>query len=61
MMEKHPTFAVQKAVKGMVPRNILGADMLGKLKVYAGEKHPHGAQKPVELRINPETQALEKL
>ena len=61
MMEKHPTFAVQKAVKGMLPRNSLGADMLGKLKVYAGEKHPHGAQKPVELRINPETQALEKL
>ena len=61
MMEKHPTFAVQKAVKGMLPRNRLGADMLGKLKIYAGEKHPHGAQKPVELRINPETQALEKV
>lgn len=59
MMEKHPTFAITEAVKGMLPRNRLGADMLGKLKVYAGDKHPHGAQKPKELRINPETQALE--
>ena len=59
MMAKHPTFAITEAVKGMLPRNHLGADMLGKLKVYAGDKHPHGAQKPKELSINPETQALE--
>lgn len=59
MMEKHPTFAVEAAVKGMLPRNRLGAQMLKKLKVYAGDKHPHGAQKPRELRINPETEAFE--
>jgi len=59
MMEKHPTFAVMEAVKGMLPRNRLGADMLTKLKVYGGDKHPHGAQKPQEIVINPETQALE--
>jgi large subunit ribosomal protein L13 len=59
MVEKHPTFAVTAAVRGMLPRNSLGADMLGKLKVYAGSKHPHKAQKPTELRIDPETQKLE--
>jgi large subunit ribosomal protein L13 len=35
----------------MLPRNRLGADMLTKLKVYAGDKHPHAAQQPKELRI----------
>ena len=51
MMEKHPTFAVRAAVRGMHPRNRLGADMLSKLKVYAGGEHPHAAQQPKELRI----------
>ena len=59
MMEKHPTFAVEAAVRGMLPRNRLGAQMLKKLKVYAGGKHPHGAQQPKELSINSETGALE--
>jgi len=59
MLEKHPTFAVKAAVRGMLPRNHLGADMLNKLKVYEGDKHPHNAQQPKELRINPETQTLE--
>src|SRR6476659_10973312 len=59
MMEKHPTFAVETAVKGMLPRNRLGAQMLSKLKVYAGPKHPHAAQKPVELKFNPENETLE--
>ena len=59
MMKKHPTFAVQAAVRGMLPRNRLGAQMLTKLKVYAGDKHPHQAQKPRTLTINPETQAFE--
>lgn len=61
MMKKHPTFAVQAAVRGMLPRNRLGAQMLTKLKVYAGEKHPHQAQKPRTLTINPETQAFEAI
>ena len=51
MIEKHPTFAVRAAVRGMLPRNRLGASMLGKLKVYEGDKHPHAAQQPKELRI----------
>jgi large subunit ribosomal protein L13 len=59
MLEKHPTFAVTEAVRGMLPRNRLGADMLSKLKVYAGSKHPHGAQKPTQLRINSDTETLE--
>jgi len=49
MMQKHPTFAVREAVRGMLPRNRLGADMLSKLKVYAGDKHPHAAQKPAAM------------
>ena len=59
MMEKHPTMAVTESVRGMLPRNRLGDDMLSKLKVYAGDKHPHGAQQPTELRVNPETETLE--
>ena len=43
---------MEDAVRGMLPRNSLGAQMLAKLKVYAGPKHPHAAQKPVELRLN---------
>jgi len=59
MQEKHPTAAIEAAVKGMLPRNRLGAQMITKLKVYAGAKHPHTAQKPKPLRINAETGALE--
>lgn len=59
MMQKHPTFAVEAAVRGMLPHNKLGAQMISKLKVYAGPQHPHMAQKPIELVINPENQALE--
>jgi large subunit ribosomal protein L13 len=44
MMESHPTRVVEHAVKGMLPHNRLGAKMLKKLKVYAGEEHPHLAQ-----------------
>lgn len=59
MMRKHPTFAVEAAVRGMLPRNRLGAQMLRKLKVYAGPQHPHTAQQPKKLRINPQTETLE--
>jgi large subunit ribosomal protein L13 len=44
MMEKHPTRVIEHAVKGMLPHNRLGAKMLKRLKVYAGEAHPHQAQ-----------------
>ena len=44
MMEKHPTRAVEKAVKGMLPHNRLGRRIFTRLKVYAGPEHPHQAQ-----------------
>ncbi len=52
MMEKNPVFAVQNAVKGMLPKNRLGNKLIKKLKVYAGENHPHQAQKPEVLKIS---------
>jgi large subunit ribosomal protein L13 len=51
LMEKSPERAVTKAVKGMLPKNSLGRQMLSKLKVYAGPEHPHHAQKPVPYEI----------
>ena len=51
MLEKHPTRAVEKAVRGMLPKNTLGRQMLSKLKVYAGPEHPHQAQQPVPFEI----------
>ena len=47
LMAKDPTKAIEKAVKGMLPHNTLGAQQFTKLKVYAGAEHPHEAQKPV--------------
>ncbi len=44
MLESHPDRVLQLAVKGMLPRNKLGRDMLRRLKVYAGDTHPHQAQ-----------------
>lgn len=49
MMEKHPDRIIQKAVKGMLPKNRLGRQLIKKLKVYAGDAHPHAAQKPEQL------------
>ena len=46
MMVKKPEFAVQNAVKGMLPKTKLGNKLIKKLKVYAGTEHPHAAQKP---------------
>lgn len=51
LMERSPERAVTKAVKGMLPKNTLGRQMLSKLKVYAGPDHPHQAQKPVPFEI----------
>ena len=47
LMEKDPTKAIEKAIKGMLPHNTLGQEQFNKLKVYAGTEHPHAAQKPV--------------
>ncbi|MDA0632474.1 50S ribosomal protein L13 [Nonomuraea sp. MCN248] len=51
LMEKRPDKAVEKAVKGMLPKNSLGRKMIKKLKVYAGPEHPHQAQQPVPFEI----------
>ena len=47
LMEKDPTLALEKAIKGMLPHNTLGHEQFNKLKIYAGAEHPHAAQKPV--------------
>ncbi|HEV7848971.1 MAG TPA: 50S ribosomal protein L13 [Mycetocola sp.] len=46
LLEKNPGRAVEKAVRGMLPKNSLGAAQLRKLKVYTGSEHPHAAQQP---------------
>jgi large subunit ribosomal protein L13 len=51
LMEKRPDRAVEKAVRGMLPKNSLGRKMAKKLKVYAGAEHPHQAQQPVPFQI----------
>lgn len=50
-LEKHPDRVIQEAVKGMLPKNALGRQMLKKLKVYAGSSHPHAAQNPKPLEL----------
>ncbi len=51
LLAKSPEKAVEKAIKGMIPKNTLGRQMLSKLKIYAGENHPHAAQQPVPFEI----------
>lgn len=51
MLEKHPTEIIEHAVRGMMPKTVLGDAMFKKLKVYTGGEHPHAAQKPVELNL----------
>ena len=51
MLERHPERVVERAVRGMLPRNRLGRQMARKLKVYAGPQHPHAAQRPIPLRV----------
>ena len=51
LMERKPEFPIEKAVKGMLPKNVLGRQMLTKLKVYSTPDHPHAAQKPSPLNV----------
>jgi len=51
MQDRHPERILEKAVKGMLPRNPLGRAMFKKLKVYSGAEHPHTAQQPQPLEI----------
>ncbi len=50
-LQKHPERVLQAAVRGMLPKNRLGRKMLKKLKVYAGDSHPHEAQQPKMLEV----------
>ena len=52
LLEKSPEKAVEKAIKGMLPRNKLGNAQLSKLKVYRGAEHPHAAQQPKPFIID---------
>ncbi|MBN2778538.1 MAG: 50S ribosomal protein L13 [Bacteroidales bacterium] len=52
MLSKHPGRVVEKAIKGMLPKNRLGADLFRNLYVYAGSEHKQEAQKPVKLDLN---------
>lgn len=51
LLEKNPRKAVERAVWGMLPKNKLSRQLIGKLKVYAGPEHPHAAQKPQPYEI----------
>ncbi|MEE8156550.1 MAG: 50S ribosomal protein L13 [Gammaproteobacteria bacterium] len=51
LLDRHPERVIEKAVKGMMPRNPLGRRMLKKLKVYAGSEHAHTAQQPQPLEF----------
>ncbi|HEX3774970.1 MAG TPA: 50S ribosomal protein L13 [Polyangiaceae bacterium] len=50
-ISRHPDLPVTEAVKGMLPKNVLGREMLTKLKVYGSAEHPHVAQKPATLPL----------
>ena len=51
LIDKAPEQVIEKAVKGMMPKNKLSRSMLNKLKIYAGSAHPHSAQQPMPLEI----------
>lgn len=52
MLRKHPTRLIEKAVKGMLPKNTLGRELFRNLKVYTGTEHKQEAQKPAVLDLN---------
>ncbi len=51
LIDRHPDLPIREAVRRMLPKSILGRQMLRKLKIYAGPVHPHAAQGPRELEI----------
>ncbi|MAF42493.1 MAG: 50S ribosomal protein L13 [Cyanobium sp. ARS6] len=53
LQERLPERIVEKAIKGMLPHNALGRQMYRKLKVYKGAEHPHSAQQPQPLQLDP--------
>ena len=52
MLRTHPERIIEQAVKGMLPKNTLGRKLMTRLKVYAGNAHPHAAQQPREVELN---------
>ncbi len=52
LLDEHPERALEKAVKGMLPRGPLGRRMFSKLRVFAGPEHKHTAQQPIPLEVN---------
>ena len=52
MLDRKPAEAVRRTIRGMLPKNRLGRQMLSKLKVYAGPDHPHASQKPKVLNLD---------
>ncbi|MEM1259192.1 MAG: 50S ribosomal protein L13 [Bacteroidota bacterium] len=52
LLNRHPERLIEKSVKGMLPKNKLGADLFRNLKVYAGAEHNHEAQKPKAINLN---------
>jgi large subunit ribosomal protein L13 len=57
LQERIPERIVEKAIKGMLPHNALGRQMFRKLKVYKGSDHPHAAQQPQPLQLDPAASA----
>ena len=57
LQERLPERIVEKAIKGMLPHNALGRQMYRKLKVYKGAEHPHAAQQPQPLQLDPAASA----
>ncbi len=58
LQERIPERIIEKAIKGMLPHNALGRQLFRKLKVYKGAQHPHEAQKPSILKLDPATSAI---
>lgn len=52
LLEKNPERAVEKAIRGMLPKNSLGRAQIKKLKVYSGAEHPHAAQQPTTYTLD---------
>ncbi len=57
LQERLPERIVEKAIKGMLPHNALGRQLFRKLKVYRGSEHPHSAQQPKILKLDPASSA----
>ncbi len=52
VMQKDPTFVLKHAIKGMLPKNTLGNQLLKNVRIYVGPEHDHEAQKPKEIDLN---------